>query len=129
MSLSPKQRLDQWLFFARFFKSRTLAGKECGKKRLRIDGERIKKPNQQITASNIIEFKKGREDFIVRILALGKRRGPAPEAQLLYEDLKPKPPSENGGGNTNDLSPFKRERGSGRPTKAERRAMDKLRGV
>ena len=69
----------------------------------------------------MLTFPQGRHVRVVKVLDLGARRGPAPEARLLYEDLKP--PSPEGRLPT----PAARPRGGGRPTKQERRALDRLR--
>jgi len=86
-----KQRLDQWLWHARFFKSRSLAAVLCQKKQILVDGEKIKKPSQLIISGQTLKFKKAQEDFIVKVVSLAQRRGPALEAQDLYEDLRPPP--------------------------------------
>ncbi len=127
-----KQRLDQWLWHARFFKSRSLAAVLCQKKQILVDGEKIKKPSQLIISGQTLKFKKAQEDFIVKVVSLAQRRGPALEAQDLYEDLRP--PPELGKGidpikKAMTQSPAMREGGAGRPTKRERRKTDKLKDV
>jgi ribosome-associated heat shock protein Hsp15 len=114
-------RLDKWLWYARFCKSRTLAAKLCASGRIHLDGAIVQKPHHQVRAGNVLTFPLGPHVRVIRILRLGSRRGPAPEARLLYEDLQPPDPSVPRG-----PSVAPRARGSGRPTKAERRAIDKL---
>ncbi|HEX6092782.1 MAG TPA: RNA-binding S4 domain-containing protein [Dongiaceae bacterium] len=114
-------RLDKWLWYARFCKSRTLAAKLCASGRIHLDGAIVQKPHHQVRAGNVLTFPLGPHVRVIRILALGSRRGPAPEARLLYEDLQPPDPSA---AREPPLAP--RARGSGRPTKAERRAIDRL---
>lgn len=80
-------RLDKWLFFARFFKSRALAAELIGKGRLRINREVVKKPHYRVRPGDVLTFPQAQRIRIVRVLALGSRRGPASEAQALYEDL------------------------------------------
>jgi ribosome-associated heat shock protein Hsp15 len=63
---------------------------------------------------------------VIRVLDVGKRRGPPAEARLLYEDLAPPPPRE---GAASAETPAQRAHGAGRPTKAERRAIDRLQGA
>jgi len=120
-------RADKWLWFARFFKSRTLAGKLCAGGRLRINGSPVGKSHAVVRCGDVLTFPQGRDIRVIRIVELGIRRGPAAEAQALYEDLQPpdhKPRDE--------VAPRaagpRREPGSGRPTKADRRAIDRLRG-
>ena len=80
-------RLDKWLWQARFFKSRALASKICAAGRVRIDGERVTKAHATIRPGHVLTFPQARDIRVVRVVALGTRRGPAVEARTLYEDL------------------------------------------
>ena len=80
-------RLDKWLWQARFFKSRALASKICAAGRVRIDGERVTKAHAAIRPGHVLTFPQARDIRVVRVVALGTRRGPAVEARTLYEDL------------------------------------------
>jgi ribosome-associated heat shock protein Hsp15 len=84
-------RLDRWLWHARFFKTRALAGRFIEKARPRIDGRPTDKPHATVAPGLVLTFAIGPRVRVVRIVALGERRGPAPEAQSLYEDLSPPP--------------------------------------
>ena len=113
-------RIDKWLWYARFFKTRSLATRVCNAGRLRIQGEVVTKAYHPVKAGDVLTCPHGRHIRVVKVLALGERRGPAPEAQQLYEDLKP--PSAEA-----RLPPdAARPPGAGRPTKRERRALEKL---
>ncbi len=115
-------RADKWLWYARFFKTRSLASKICKAGRLRIDGSPVAKANSTLKVGDVLTFSQGRHVRVIKVLGLGERRGPAPEAQELYEDLKPPEPS-------NRLPPLgraERPRGAGRPTKKQRRDLEKL---
>lgn len=115
-------RVDKWLWYARFFKTRTLAARTCNAGKLRIRGEIVSKAHHPVRPGDVLTFPQGRHIRVVKVLAVGTRRGPATEACLLYEDLKP--PSARG-----RLPPGgPRPSGRGRPTKRERRAWEKLRG-
>lgn len=119
-------RIDKWLWYARFFKSRTLASKLCASGKLRRNSELIGKAHATLKEGDVLTFPKENDIRVIRVVALGTRRGPASEAQALYEDLeppeaKPKKKAELSSGVA------VREAGAGRPTKAERRAIDKLR--
>lgn len=119
-------RIDKWLWHARFFKSRTLAGKFCQGGKVRLNDQLITKAHVMVGPDDVLTFAKGPLIKVVKIREIGTRRGPAPEAQALYEDLSPPPPKKA----ERPFAPGKpaeREPGSGRPTKAERRATDKLR--
>lgn len=120
------QRVDTWLWHARLFKSRTLAAAvvDAGKVRLTRDGEttRLTKNAATIRVGDELTFPKAKQIRIIRIAALATRRGPAAEAQALYEDLTPPPPPKA----ERPPKVAEREAGAGRPTKKERRALDQL---
>ena len=119
MAADDKLRLDKWLWQARFFKTRTLAAKVISAEGVRIDGTRVSKPGQLVSSGNVLTFVQARRVRVIRILALGVRRGPAVEAQALYEDLSP-PEPETG----DSVPPNPGYEGKGRPTKRERRNLD-----
>ncbi|MDP6572108.1 MAG: RNA-binding S4 domain-containing protein [Rhodospirillales bacterium] len=119
------RRLDKWLWFARFFKSRSLATRFCAAGRLRINNKPVSKPHYALKTGDVLTFPLGPHVRIIQVAALGQRRGPAPEARTLYEDLDPPPPRRAGA--AKPTAPASRVRGAGRPTKAERRALDRLR--
>lgn len=118
------QRLDRWLWYARFVKTRTLAAKLCEKGGIRLNGDRITKPSRLVRFGDILTLPLGAHIRVIRIKAPGSRRGPAAQARLLYEDLDPpvtrKPPEIT-------ASPT-RLPGAGRPTKKQRRRLDALHG-
>ena len=120
-------RIDKWLWYARFFKSRSIASTVCSKGHVRVGGTTVKKPSHPVRPEDTLTFTQGKNIRVIKILMLGERRGPAPEAQLLYEDLAPLTKKD-----TSDRPPTSesavRELGAGRPTKKERRDLDKLRG-
>jgi len=124
---SANLRLDKWLWYARFFKSRTLATRLCASGRLRVNGAIVKKAHYVLKPGDVLTFPKGPHIRVIRVEALGTRRGPAMEARALYEDLEPPQPLEPRD-SAAKLKVAERERGSGRPTKVQRRATDKLRG-
>src|SRR5690554_1975370 len=113
-------RLDKWLWHARFFKSRSLAAQAVGGGRMRLNSQPVAKPAAQLRPGDVLTFVQGERVRVVRMLAPGRRRGPAPEARALYEDLSPAPPPR-------DLSRPQAAPG-GRPEGRERRALDALRG-
>ncbi len=117
------QRLDKWLWFARFFKSRSLATRFCTDGRIRVNEVAVSKAHHGLRVGDVLTFAKGHDIRVIEVRDLGARRGPAPEARNLYDDLKPPEPRSR-----KEISPEGRERGSGRPTKAERRAIDRLKG-
>jgi ribosome-associated heat shock protein Hsp15 len=82
-------RLDKWLFQARFLKSRGLAADLIAEGKLRVNGQPTDKPARAVGAGDVLTFALHGRVRVVRILGLGDRRGPASEAQGLYEDLAP----------------------------------------
>ena len=84
---SPKLRLDKWLWQARFFKGRDLAAELIYSGHLRLNGQRCTKPGHAVAVGDVLTFPQANQIRVVRILALGQRRGPAPEAQALFADL------------------------------------------
>ena len=122
---APSLRADKWLWYARFFKTRTLASKVCAAGKLRIAGNATAKAHQKVKVGDVLTFPQGRHIRVVKVLALGERRGPASEAQGLYEDLKPPTPEAR---LPRDSDGARREAGSGRPTKKDRRAITRLQG-
>lgn len=116
----PSPRLDIWLFHARFFKTRSLATREVQAGHVRLNGIRTTKPAQAVGPGDVLTFAQGDRIRVIRVLALGLRRGPAPEAQGLYDDLSP-PVSQ-----TATDAPSDGARQGGRPTKKDRRATDRL---
>ena len=87
-----KLRADKWLWHARFFKSRTLAAKLCTGRKVRINRQPIAKASTTVKTGDVLTFPQGNRIRVVKIVALGVRRGPASEAQSLYEDLTPVSP-------------------------------------
>ena len=81
-----KARLDQWLWFARFVKSRSLAARLCATGAVTVNGSPVKKANHTVRMGDIVVLPQGGWQRTVRVVALGIRRGPAPEARLLYEE-------------------------------------------
>lgn len=88
-SAAPGLRLDKWLWQARFFKSRGLAAGMIESGAVRVNGTRVTRPGRDVGAGDVLTFAQGSRIRVVRILALGQRRGPAGEAQALYLDLEP----------------------------------------
>jgi ribosome-associated heat shock protein Hsp15 len=123
---SNGQRLDKWLWRARFFKTRSLATKLCNGGHIRSGGNAISKAHHQVRVGDVLTFAQGRYIRVVKVLALGTRRGPATEARTLYEDLKP-PETSQAMPSSLSSSNGRRPAGTGRPTKRERRRLDHLR--
>ena len=120
------QRLDKWLWYARFFKSRSLATRFCASGKLRINETMIKKAHHGVHVGDVLTFPKGPHIRVFRVLDLGTRRGPATEAQGLYDDLEPPQPRKKS--DPRPAQAARREPGNGRPTKRERRDTENFTG-
>jgi ribosome-associated heat shock protein Hsp15 len=121
-----RQRLDKWLFFARVVKSRSLGAKLAVSGRVRINRDKATQAADQVKPGDVLTMTLDRRILVYRVLDPGVRRGPAEEARTLYEDLSPAPAPKDSA--VPNAIPALREAGSGRPTKKERRELDKLRG-
>lgn len=119
-------RADKWLYQARFFKSRSLAAKLCDGGGLRVSGSKVDKAHARVRVGDVLTFAQGPHIRVVKVLALGTRRGPASEARALYEDLSP-PEAQTPLPKAARSGVMTRDAGSGRPTKRDRRQLDRLR--
>jgi ribosome-associated heat shock protein Hsp15 len=81
------RRLDQWLWFARFAKTRSLAARLCAAGTVVVNGASARKPNHAVRIGDSIAVPRGAFCHNIRVLALGTRRGPAHEARSLYEEI------------------------------------------
>jgi ribosome-associated heat shock protein Hsp15 len=84
-------RVDKWLWRARFFKTRTLATRAVAEG-LRINGQRTDKPAAIVRPGDVLTLVIAGRARVVEVVAMGERRGPAPEAQALYLDRSAPPP-------------------------------------
>jgi len=115
-------RVDKWLWAARLYKTRSLAQQACEGGKVDVNGQAAK-PARAVRPGDRLHVTLGEWRRELVVAALSERRGPAPEAQALYQDLSPPPPPRA-------LRPppaVVRPRGLGRPTKRERRIQDRFR--
>ncbi|WP_295557830.1 RNA-binding S4 domain-containing protein [uncultured Hyphomicrobium sp.] len=118
------QRLDKWLWFARVAKSRTLAATAVTDGKIKVNRVKAEKASHLIKVGDVITSRLTRRIRVLKVAELGERRGPAAEAQRLYEDLTPPPvPSEQG---PESAAWAERTPGAGRPTKRDRRQIDEF---
>ncbi len=82
-----RQRLDKWLWFARFAKTRSLAARLVAGGFVRVNGRRVDTPAKEIGPGDILTVAAEHRTALVRVVDPGQRRGPAPEARRLYEEL------------------------------------------
>ena len=123
---ADRQRIDKWLFFARVTKSRSLAAKLVQAGRVRVNGDKIDQASHPVKPSDTLTITLDRQIRVLEIVAPGTRRGPYEEARTLYEDLTLEAPPSSATPGIPVLQPL-REPGAGRPTKRERRQLDKWR--
>ncbi len=116
-------RVDKWLWAARFFKTRSLAAAACAGGKVDVNDEAAK-PAKAVRPGDVVKVTVRDGKRITRVLGVSERRGPAAEARLLYEDLTPPAPPR-----LRQAPPPFRPPGAGRPTKRERRHIDRLRGL
>lgn len=83
----PAIRLDKWLWQARFFKSRSIAAQAIKRGKIRINSRKPKRASASVRVGDVLTIVRGHQVSVVKLAALGERRGPASEAQLLYELL------------------------------------------
>lgn len=127
------QRLDKWLWYARVVKTRSLAAALVSRGRVRVNRERTQKPSQVVKPGDVITASVGRDVRVLKVVLPGARRGPASEAQTLYQDLSVVSAVEHpaAGGQEFAAGPNSRsvlDTGSGRPSKKERRQLIRLKG-
>lgn len=114
-------RIDRWLWAVRLYKTRTAAGDACKAGHVRLNGARAK-PAQPVRVGDRVELR-GQRERIVEVARIIQQRVGAPEAAECLIDYTPPPPPKQ----EQPLAPY-RERGAGRPTKRERRQMERHRG-
>jgi ribosome-associated heat shock protein Hsp15 len=81
-------RIDVWLWYARFFKSRSLAARAIKGTRFRVNRRLVSKPSQCLKPGDVLTFPRGNDVCVVEVVRIGERRGPASEARGLYRDLE-----------------------------------------
>lgn len=116
-------RVDKWLWAARVFKTRSLAGAACDGGKVDVNDEAAK-PARRVRTGDLVAvtLPRGRRR-ILKVAGVDDRRGSAAVAKALFEDLTPPEPPR-----PPQAQPPRREPGAGRPTKRERRAIEQLRG-
>jgi ribosome-associated heat shock protein Hsp15 len=115
-----RQRIDKWLWHARVVRTRSAAAGLAASGHVRVNGARIDAASRPVRTGDVITVALDRTVRVMKVAGFAERRGNADAARVLYEDLAPTRP---------EPAPHpERERGSGRPTKRERRDLDRLQG-
>jgi len=118
-------RVDKWLWAARFFKTRSLASDAVSGGKVKVNGAATK-PAREIKVGDKLDIANGETRWVVTIRVLSDKRGPAPEARLLYEET---PESIAAREASRDSRQFVQDPAAdihGRPTKRDRRQMDRF---
>ena len=118
-------RIDKWLWAARFFKTRSIASDEIGKNRVQVNGQDAK-ASREVKPGDTVRLRQGAVERTVVVKGLSGVRGPAPVAQLLYEETPESIALRQKAAEMNRLA---REPAlsieQGRPTKRDRRQIEK----
>ncbi len=118
-------RIDKWLWAARFFKTRGLASKAVSGGHIQKDGQRMK-PSKVVQVGEVFHIRRDQEEYIVRVLALSGRRGPASEAALLYEESEESKARRATEREDRRLIQAAAARPEGRPDKRDRKKIRKF---
>jgi len=128
MALPPeRERIDKWLWAARFFKTRALAVEQLDLGRIQVGGS-VAKPSREVKPGDQIRIRQGAEERVLTVRALSLQRGPAAVAQTLYEETPESRAARERLATARRLAPepaLSIERG--RPTKRDRRTLDQQR--
>lgn len=119
---SGSVRVDSWVWAVRLAKTRSQATTACKGGHVRVNDQPAK-PAQPVKVGDVVRVRLHQQERIYKVVGLATKRGSATEAAKYYEDLTPPPPPK-----VERASPVIRERGTGRPSKRERRQLDELRG-
>jgi ribosome-associated heat shock protein Hsp15 len=119
-------RIDKWLWAVRLFKTRSKSAEACRKGRVLIDGQAVK-PSRHVREGDIISLRRPPAVFTYRVRGLVENRQPASNVNNYLEDLTSGEERQKAL-HQNIVVFSRRDRGSGRPTKKERRIIDKLKG-
>ena len=120
-------RIDKWLWAARFFKTRSLATDAVERGRVRLNGDRCK-PARSIRSGDLLDIDNGSTEWQVRVVALSDQRGPAPVAQALYAETEDGVRQREKRAEQRKVFSEPGEAIRGRPTKRDRRMIDRSRG-
>jgi ribosome-associated heat shock protein Hsp15 len=122
---ADRVRLDRWLWAARFFKTRALAAAAVGGGKVSVNGSRAK-PAKQVQVGDSLRIRIGPYDWLVTVRAVTERRGSARDAQLLYEESPEGRAARDRLAEAHKIAPAPAYQGKGRPTKKERREIERL---
>ncbi len=120
-------RIDKWLWAARFFKTRSLATRACELGRIESNGQQTK-ASREVRVGDLLQVKNDGGDFQIEVLALSQMRGPAAIAQTLYRETEASRELRQKAAEERKASPHFETWPEGKPSKRDRREIDRLRG-
>jgi ribosome-associated heat shock protein Hsp15 len=120
-------RIDKWLWAARFFKTRSLASRACEMGRVDSNGQHVK-PSREVRVGDRLGVKNDSGEFQIEVLLLSEMRGPAPVAQTLYRETEASRESRLKLAEERKAMPRYETSTEGKPSKRDRREIDRLRG-
>jgi ribosome-associated heat shock protein Hsp15 len=126
---TDRQRIDKWLWHARVVRTRSAAAGLAAAGHVRINGQRVDAPSRVVRPGDVVTVALDRAVRVLKVLGFAERRGSADDARMLCETLVPAPGQR--GHSTSARPgppPALREAGAGRPSKRERRAIDRFTG-
>ena len=118
-------RIDKWLWAARFFKTRALASEAVEGGRVHVNGLRVK-PAKEVKPGDSLQIEAGEQRWTVIVRGINARRGPAPEARLMYEETPESVAARIKAMETRKIAAEPATALHGRPTKRDRRQLDRL---
>jgi len=127
MSGPNSVRIDKWLWAARFFKTRSLAGKACELGRI-VSNQQLAKPAREVHVGDILQIRNEGGEFTVEVLALSEMRGPAAVAQTLYRETEESREARKKVAEERKALGIFAPEPTGRPTKRDRRKIIQFRG-
>jgi ribosome-associated heat shock protein Hsp15 len=120
-------RIDKWLWAARFFKTRSMAARACELGRIEFH-EQPAKPAREVKAGDMLRIKNDSGEFHVEVLGVSEMRGPAPVAQALYRETEESKLQRAKALEERKLMPVFERLREGKPSKKDRRVIDRFRG-
>jgi len=118
-----RQRIDKWLWHARVVRTRSAAAALATAGHVRCNGERVDAPSRAVRLGDVVTVALDRTVRVLKVVGFAERRGGPDSTPMLWEDLAP-PPAQKA--ERESLASGQRASGEGRPTKRERRAIDRL---
>jgi ribosome-associated heat shock protein Hsp15 len=119
-----RQRIDKWLWHARIVRTRSAAAALAASGHVRLNGTRVDAPAKAVKAGDVVTIALDARVRVLKVTGFALRRGAADEGRALYEDMAPAGPAS--APRSDEPRVARRDAGSGRPTKQERRAIERF---